>query len=283
MGYTARMRRSATLALLARPDRAPAHAFDLQGHRGARGLAPENTLAAFETRACDRRHHARTRSRDDQGRRAGRQPRPPAQSRPHARAGRQVPRRARARPIRSLTLRRGAALRRRPAQARHRLCDELSRAAAGRRRAHPGADRVFDLVKRARRRSRPLQHRDQDHADLRRRDAGPGDLRGRARQGGARAGLPARVTIQSFDWRTLDGDEAHRAGDRARLPHRRGADLRHYPARRAGPLAVARRARYRRLRRLGAAPRAGRRLRGLVAALPQRHAGRRRRPRRRSA
>jgi glycerophosphoryl diester phosphodiesterase len=23
------------------------HAFDLQGHRGARGLAPENTLAAF--------------------------------------------------------------------------------------------------------------------------------------------------------------------------------------------------------------------------------------------
>src|SRR5215207_8645136 len=27
---------------------APVHAFDLQGHRGARGLAPENTLAAFE-------------------------------------------------------------------------------------------------------------------------------------------------------------------------------------------------------------------------------------------
>ena len=23
------------------------HAFDLQGHRGARGLAPENTLAGF--------------------------------------------------------------------------------------------------------------------------------------------------------------------------------------------------------------------------------------------
>jgi glycerophosphoryl diester phosphodiesterase len=26
---------------------AAAHAFDLQGHRGARGLAPENTLAGF--------------------------------------------------------------------------------------------------------------------------------------------------------------------------------------------------------------------------------------------
>src|SRR6476646_8394088 len=26
---------------------APAHAFDLQGHRGARGLAPENTLESF--------------------------------------------------------------------------------------------------------------------------------------------------------------------------------------------------------------------------------------------
>ena len=25
------------------------HAFDLQGHRGARGLAPENTLEAFAT------------------------------------------------------------------------------------------------------------------------------------------------------------------------------------------------------------------------------------------
>jgi glycerophosphoryl diester phosphodiesterase len=35
----------ALAALLARP----AHGFDVEGHRGARGLAPENTLAAFRT------------------------------------------------------------------------------------------------------------------------------------------------------------------------------------------------------------------------------------------
>ena len=37
------------LAMLAASGAAPpaAGAFDLQGHRGARGLAPENTLAAF--------------------------------------------------------------------------------------------------------------------------------------------------------------------------------------------------------------------------------------------
>ncbi len=36
-----------TLALVALLAALPAHAFDLQGHRGARGLAPENTLPAF--------------------------------------------------------------------------------------------------------------------------------------------------------------------------------------------------------------------------------------------
>ncbi len=37
----------ALLALLATLAFLPAHAFDLQGHRGARGLAPENTLPSF--------------------------------------------------------------------------------------------------------------------------------------------------------------------------------------------------------------------------------------------
>lgn len=39
------MRKILTVALLALA--LPVHAFDLQGHRGARGLAPENTLPAF--------------------------------------------------------------------------------------------------------------------------------------------------------------------------------------------------------------------------------------------
>ena len=63
----------------------PASAFDLQGHRGARGLAPENSLEGFRARVVDRGVDARARSRHDQGRRAGRQPRPPSQSRSHPR------------------------------------------------------------------------------------------------------------------------------------------------------------------------------------------------------
>ena len=42
-----RWRAALGLALLALAAAGPAHAFDLQGHRGARGLRPENTLAAF--------------------------------------------------------------------------------------------------------------------------------------------------------------------------------------------------------------------------------------------
>ena len=48
---------------------AAAHAFDLQGHRGARGLMPENTLEGFAATLAHRRDDARARSGDDQGRR----------------------------------------------------------------------------------------------------------------------------------------------------------------------------------------------------------------------
>ena len=42
------MTRAFAIALLTAVLASSGHAFDLQGHRGARGLAPENTLAAFE-------------------------------------------------------------------------------------------------------------------------------------------------------------------------------------------------------------------------------------------
>src|SRR4029450_11569511 len=43
------MRRALATTLFCCALTAPAAAFDLQGHRGARGLAPENTLAGFAT------------------------------------------------------------------------------------------------------------------------------------------------------------------------------------------------------------------------------------------
>jgi glycerophosphoryl diester phosphodiesterase len=49
MSVMSSFRRSVGAALLAFAATGAAHAFDLQGHRGARGLAPENTLAAFRT------------------------------------------------------------------------------------------------------------------------------------------------------------------------------------------------------------------------------------------
>jgi glycerophosphoryl diester phosphodiesterase len=42
------MRRKVSVVMLLGLLAGPAHAFDLQGHRGARGLAPENTLPAFD-------------------------------------------------------------------------------------------------------------------------------------------------------------------------------------------------------------------------------------------
>ena len=57
---------------------------------------PRTRSRAFG-RPVDRRHDARARPRDDEGRRAGREPRPAPQPGPHARAGRKIPRSARAR------------------------------------------------------------------------------------------------------------------------------------------------------------------------------------------
>ena len=102
----------------------------------------------------------------------------------------------------------------------------------------PTLAEVFDLVARARRRPCPLQHRDQDHTDLGRRRAVARRLRrgGRPRHRGARAhGARNRPVVRlAYAGRAA----AHRARDRARVPHLRGAGRRHDPARQAGPLAV---------------------------------------------
>src|SRR5262245_52386081 len=114
-------------------------AFDLQGHRGARGLAPENTLAAFTmalsigvtTLELDLAmtsdgilvvsHDSRL--NPDQ----------------HARSGRQVSRRRGARdPFAHIGA--AQALRRRTLEARNRLRRSLSGAAGNGWRAHPGID-----------------------------------------------------------------------------------------------------------------------------------------------
>ncbi len=195
----------------------PAQAFDLQGHRGARGLAPENTLQALRAGARDRRDHARTRSRDDQGRRAGGQPRPAASTR-ITRAGRTERFSTRkARRSASLTLaevQRYDVGRLKP---RIELRPEFSRAEGGGRRAHSGADRS---VRSGEAHSAPAHVRfnietkiTPTRAPKRRtrrlsRPPSPSAVR--------EAGLTSRASVQSFDWRTLEGDEAHRAGDRAR-------------------------------------------------------------------
>ena len=186
------------------------------------GLRPKTRWPAFELALRDRRHDARARPRDDQGRRAGRQPRPPPQS-GSSRAGRTAnSSKAQGPAIRSLTfaeLQRYDVGRLKPGTAYAASFPE-QRAADGAR--IPALTEVFDLVEAQRRRSCALQYRDQDHADLRRRDARSGNASPQLVAKAIReAGLTARVSVQSFDWRTLVAMQTHRAGDRARLPHRR--------------------------------------------------------------
>ena len=288
-GVTGLLRGSAILACM----RALLFALLLASATAAAGLRPAGPsrrarpcarehAGRFCARALDRRHDARARPRDDPGRRAGGQPRPPPQP-DHTRGPDGKFLDAEGPAIRALTLRRAAALRRRPAQAGQRLCGELSGAAAGRRRAHSDARGAVRAGRPQRRRSRALQHRNQDHADLRRRDARSRSIRRRGRDGDPRRGPHGARERAVVRLAHAHGDAPHRPGDRARLPHRRGAEFRHDQARRAGAVALDRRARHRRVRRLGAAAGRGRGLRGLVAALPQRQGRTMSRPPRRSA
>ena len=121
-------------------------------------------------------------------------------------------------------------------------------------------------------RARPLQYRNQDHAHLRRRRAHRRKFSpARSRTPSERPASRARATVQSFDWRTLVNlrriaPEIERVCLTPRRP-RRGHD----PARQARPLAMDRRPRCRRPRRLGAATGGSGRLHGLVTPLSRCH------------
>ena len=113
------MKRIIWPALLACSMAMPVHAFDLQGHRGARGLAPENTLEGFavalsigvttlELDLAMTRDSVLVVSHDRR-----------LNPGPHARAGREIPRSDEGPPIHELRIaERMGQLRRRPPEAR---------------------------------------------------------------------------------------------------------------------------------------------------------------------
>ena len=188
----------------ARPARACRTAtFDLQGHRGARGLAPENTLAGFARALAigvttleldcgvtkdgvvvvshdrllnpDHTRDADGQFLDDAG---------PGDRRPHLRGAPPV--------------------RRRPHQAGQRVRGGLPGAAAGRRRAHSAprrrlrAGRTEAATGPCASTSRPRSTRRTPDRRSRRWPS-----RARSSQAIRDAGMVSRVTVQSFDWRTL--------------------------------------------------------------------------------
>ena len=203
--------------------------------RRARARAGEHACR-LRDRACDRRDHARTRPRDDQGRRAGRQPRPHVSIPDITRGpdGKFLERARARRSARSPSP--SAALRRRPAQARHRPMRRAFPSSSGADGARiPALTELFDLV----------QALGADHVRFNietkitptsgAETPDPETLRGGRRQGGARGRPDVARERAVVRLAHACGDEAHRAGDRARLPHRRSAERRQYPARQAGP------------------------------------------------
>ena len=140
-------------------------ALDIQGHRGARGLAPENTLPAFARALGDRRHHARARLRGHEGRRGGGEPRL-RRSIPTSRAGltasgsrRRGRRDPRASPSRSCSATTSAGIN--PASAYAKRLPEQQPVDGTRM---PRLADLFALVRKSGNDDGALQHRDQDLA-----------------------------------------------------------------------------------------------------------------------
>ena len=159
------------------------NAFDIEGHRGARGLRPENTLAAFgkamqlgrdDARARHRRHRGRRRGRVSHERRISTlECRDTAAATP-GRPGVPVRRRADQGPDATRRSRRSTA-----ARARRRTRPPIR--SCGTQEAVPGTrmptlSEVFELAERYGATGR-LQHRDEARPDAAGRHGRPADLR----------------------------------------------------------------------------------------------------------
>ena len=240
-------------------------AFDLQGHRGARGLAPENTLPAF-ARALS--IGVTTLELDVGVTRDGVVvvAHDPALNPEHH------PRRARAagstgpgRRSISLDLRGTPALRRRPRSSRARAPrSAIRRAAGGRRRAHSATRRGLRADRTRRQSHGALQHRDQARPRAPRRHAAARAVRACADRrdpqggrGGAHDGAVVRLAHAA-------AGAARGTGDADGLPDGAPELARQHPCRGDARLAVDRGHPFR-AARLGAAHGAGGRRAHLVA------------------
>ena len=154
--------------------------------------------------ADPRRQHAGARLRGDEGRRRGGEPRPRPESRPHARREGRLPGEGGPAPPEP-HLRRAAALRRGTAASRLRVRLALSRPAG---ESTPSASPVSPTSSRSRRCAATAVVRFNvetkifpDHPEL---TLAPEPFAEAVVKVVREAGMEARTTIQSFDWRTLE-------------------------------------------------------------------------------
>jgi len=231
------MRRAVLTILLAGLFIGRAHAFDLQGHRGARGLAPENTLEAFALALSigvttleldlamtkddvlvvshDRRLNPdHTRGPDGQF------------------LDREGP------PIRALTLaevQRHDVGRLKPGTPYAASLPE-QRAADGAR--IPALTELFDLVKRSGAAHVRLNIETKITPASGAETPDPETFAAALARAAREAGLAARVSIQSFDWRTLSAMKRIAPEIERVCLTVRSIELRHHPARTAGAVTV---------------------------------------------
>ena len=207
--------------------------FDLQGHRGARGLAPENTLAGFATALEIGVTTLELDLGDDQGRRRrGHHDR--GSTRTHARPGRRIPR---TRPGR------------RSGRSPSRSCSATTSAGSSRGRAYaaplsrssepadgariPASPRYSSSCEAPAPTTSASTSRPSSRRPGRRELAGSRDFRTAVAEAVREAGHGRRVIVQSFDWRTLKALKPSRPRSSA-LPDERGA-FRHHATGVAGP------------------------------------------------